>query len=172
MRVQEIPVQYDVTDDLAFRHNVRSDAEAQRIGQPLRNVSAESDFWSVHLVGAYEYVPNEDADPTPPATTEWGTAGICFQYQAGGPNFIFEETIWDLTTHTPNYVAHGVLRQRVVFHEVLHSFVGLHVDHARYGSDEGIMHYDTMNHQQNNVHLTNRQRRYIQSGVFYLRGAN
>jgi len=165
VRVKTLPSTYDSIHEIPFRHNMPS-LNAVNIGTDARNVEAEKDYWTVHLVGAYEHQDNLDYD----GEADW-LGGHAFNFPGGGPLFIYQETTRDVA-ETPHPYANGTrlqVQERVVLHEVLHCFLGAHAESGSppspFGADEGIM--DPLNALSGqDISLTRRQLRYIQSGQY------
>jgi hypothetical protein len=138
-----------IDQDLKFKQYL-PDQQSSTYTDYVRDVPSASDFWVVHMVGAYEHHPEADNDPDP-EDTEPAWLGYSFVDGGDKVNVIYYETIRDVHdfhdhANLPGLVDLDVLEQRVIVHEALHRFFGWHNDppwHGHDAADEGIMVYNT-----------------------------
>jgi hypothetical protein len=155
---------YDQKDGAQFKHNMIA-GESSQVGGAVRDVASERHFWVVHTIGAYEEAPANDWDPNGEVDSWLGWAYQCGEDKS---NFIFYETIRDRHANDldpgRDPVDVDILTNRVVLHEALHRFLGMHGGSPDTGVADGVMVYDTAIYgtpQQNA--LTPRQIRVMQS---------
>jgi hypothetical protein len=97
---------------------------------------ASEDFWTVYLLGAYQGVPKEDADPDTEPCPDPGRQGICPTFGVvddinGQGASVFSETIADLQRYEARrrrVFPAGCSNKAVAAHEIGHLFRGLHDD--------------------------------------------
>ncbi len=137
VRVNPLPAAYHAHDTTDFEHYQFAYPPQ---GLAVRDVDTTDYFWTVHLLGAYEWSPQTDNDPN----TEAGwLAG--WSAKQGGTSFVLEEVVRDLWAEPemPNIVPYTVGLDRIGAHEALHHFFGWH-DVGGSAANEGIMHPPTL----------------------------
>ena len=141
-------INLDPRDDAAFVHNLFHDeatgTASANPGNSVRDVTAELDFWSVQVFGAYEADQGLSNDPD--TDNDWLLGTAYDRDDSGGPTTVYLETIRDVqadpgepwcglqTPIPPSLQPPPGLLTRVVVHEVLHRF---NLSHGQPLGDEG-----------------------------------
>ena len=129
--VKALPAEYDPRNTIPFDHNLEDTAVPN-----VRDEPSSQYFWTVHMLGAYEFQTDRDNDPH----NEPWFAGWSEHLLADDPtNFVFDETVRDIHAEPefPGMVPLATLLDRVSAHEAFHRFFGWHG--TRPEADEGIM---------------------------------
>jgi hypothetical protein len=168
VKVRPLNPGYDLHDTIPWEHNK---VDTRAFG--TRDVPSKRYFWTVHLVGAYEWWEELDNDNEPAVgpdpNTEQFVAGWSEHGGGANPsNFVFFETArdiraepqWGKNPADPQMVALDLLLDRIAAHEALHRFFGWHgTDTA---ADEGIMDAEELATALS-ISLTGRQIRIVQA---------
>jgi hypothetical protein len=112
-------------DSVRFWLNVVADtAAAITATYAFDNIAteADADFWTIYILGAYQYVEAEDRDPV-----ENTTYGVVDGINGAGAS-VYTEAIADRVDHDPaqEHPSLTCRRPAVLAHEVGHLFNGLH----------------------------------------------
>jgi predicted Zn-dependent protease with MMP-like domain len=103
-----------------------------------RDIATSAEFWTIHVLGAYEGSINNDFD----ASNENALRGYAPDNEHGSV-IIFNETIRDFGSTTAGVKSVSDIKKGVVFHEVLHCFGLSHYDDGIMNSSQWVLETDT-----------------------------
>jgi hypothetical protein len=134
--VLDLSMDYDTHHTIPFVHNQPNSATPQ-----VRDVNSSRHFWTIHMLGAYEWEFDKDNDPN---TEAWVVGWSENAVGVDPTNFVFFEAARDLHAEPewPNMVALNTLLDRISAHEALHRFFGWHNPNVP-TTNEGIMDPET-----------------------------